>query len=63
MQFIFHVIVLLILCFIFKVDYFSASMTVFSIQMDSINYFEFEFSLCFPDSVEFKKNVCISAIL
>jgi hypothetical protein len=38
-------------------------MTVFFIQMDSINYFEFECSLCFPDSVQFKKNVCIAAIL
>jgi hypothetical protein len=38
-------------------------MTVLSIQMDSIKYFEFECSLCFPDSVEFKKNVCIAAIL
>jgi hypothetical protein len=62
--FLFHAVfhlILLILCFIFKVDYFSAYMTVFSIQMDSINYFEC--SLCFPDSVDFKKNVCIPAIL
>jgi hypothetical protein len=46
-----------------KLDYFSACMTVFSIQMDSINYFAFECSLCFPDSVEFKKNVCMAATL
>jgi hypothetical protein len=46
-----------------KVYYFSACMTVFSIQMDSMNYFESECSLCFPDSVEFKKSVCMAAIL
>jgi hypothetical protein len=46
-----------------EVDYFSACMTLFSIQMDSLNYFEFECSFCFPDSVEFKKIVCMAAIL
>jgi hypothetical protein len=38
-----------------KVDYFSACITVFSIQMDSINCFESECSLCSPDSVDLRK--------
>jgi hypothetical protein len=38
-------------------------MTVFSIQIDLINYFEFECFLFFPDSVEFKKNIRMATTL